>query len=93
MGNQSLLKASVNILHDSPAQRDGSESVTKSSKFLLLFSAVRWIEYVAVADRLIEVNHQANHEFLGKTSKVKAAFQQKLPYFKDSCFHSFSFES
>ena len=55
MRNESLMKASVNILHDSPARQDGYESVTKSSKFLLLFSAVSWIEDVAVADRLIQV--------------------------------------
>ena len=34
---------------------DDYKGVTKSSKFLLLFCAVRWIEDVAVADRLIEV--------------------------------------
>ena len=34
---KSLLKAPFNILHDSPARRDNYESVTKSSKFLLLF--------------------------------------------------------
>ena len=49
------MKASFNILHDSPARWDDYESVTKSSKFLLLFWTVRWTENVAVADRLIEV--------------------------------------
>ena len=34
---------------------DDYEGMTKSSKFLLLFCAVRWIEDVAVADRLMEV--------------------------------------
>ena len=38
-----------------PARWDGYESVTESSKFLLLFCAVRWFEDVAVVDRLIEV--------------------------------------
>ena len=52
---KSLMKASFNILHDSSARQDDYESVTKSSKFPLLFCAVRWIEDVAVADRLIEV--------------------------------------
>ena len=37
------------------ARRDYYESVTKSSEFVLLFYAVRWIEDVAFADRLIEV--------------------------------------
>ena len=52
---KSLMKASSNILFDSPARRDDYESVTRSLKFPLLFCAVRWIEDVAVADRLIEV--------------------------------------
>ena len=52
---KSLMKASLNILHDSPARRDDYESVTKSSKLPHLFYAVRWIEDVAVADRHIEV--------------------------------------
>ena len=38
---KSLMKASFNILHDSPAGRNDKESVTKSSKFPLLFCAVR----------------------------------------------------
>ena len=38
---KSLMKASFNILHDSPAGRKDKESVTKSSKFPLLFCAVR----------------------------------------------------
>ena len=50
-----LMKVSFNILHDSPARLDDYESVTKSSTFVLLFCAVRGIEDVAVADRLIEV--------------------------------------
>ena len=52
---KSLMKASFNVLHDSPAGRDDYESVTKSSKLPLLFCTVRWIDDVAVADRLIEV--------------------------------------
>ena len=52
---ESFMKASCNILHDSPARRNDYENVTKSSKFSLLFCAARWIEDVAVADRLIEV--------------------------------------
>ena len=52
---KSLMKSSFRILHDSPARRDDYESVTKSSKFPLLFCAVRWIEDMAVAERLIEV--------------------------------------
>ena len=38
---KSLMKASFNILHYSPARRDNYESVTKSSKCPLLFCAVR----------------------------------------------------
>ena len=34
---KSLIKASFNILHDSPARRDDYENVRKSSEFLLLF--------------------------------------------------------
>ena len=49
------MKVSFNLLHDSPARRDDYESLTKCSKFMLLYCAVRWIEDVAVADRLIEV--------------------------------------
>ena len=85
---KSLMKASFNILHDSPARWDDYENVTKSSKFPLLFCAVRWIEDVAVADRLIEVwpNIKQIMNFWGKISEVKVAFQQKLRYFKGSCF-------
>ena len=36
-----LMKASFNILHGSPARQGDYESVTKSSKFPLLFCAVR----------------------------------------------------
>ena len=52
---KSLMKASFSILHDSPARRNDYESVAKSSKFHLLFCAVRRMEDVTVADRLIEV--------------------------------------
>ena len=52
---KSLMKASCNILHDSPARWEDYENVTKSSKFPLPFCAVRWTEAVAVADWLIEV--------------------------------------
>ena len=50
-GMKSLMEASFNILHNSPAGWDDYESVTKSSKLSRLFFAVRWIEDVAVAHR------------------------------------------
>ena len=54
-----LMTAFINILnihnHDSPARRDNYESVIKSPNFPLLLCAVKWIEHVALADRLIEV--------------------------------------
>ena len=83
-----FMKSSFNVLHDSPAMQDDYESMTKSLKFLLLFCAVRWIEDVAVVARFIEVwpNIRQIMNFGGKTSKVKTAFQQKLQYFRDSCF-------
>ena len=48
---KSLIEASFNILHNSPAGRDDYERVTKSSKLSLLFCALRWIVDVAVAHR------------------------------------------
>ena len=65
-----FMKASFNILHDSPVGWDDYESVTKSSKFLLLFCTVRSIEDVAIADRLIEVRPNI---------KQIRNFQEKLP--------------
>ena len=55
MANDISYEASFNKLHDSPARQDNYEIVKKSSKFSLLFCAVRWIEDVAVVDGLIEV--------------------------------------
>ena len=55
MANDISYEASFNKLHDSPARQDDYEIVKKSSKFSLLFCAVRWIEDVAVVDGFIEV--------------------------------------
>ena len=55
MGNEISYESTFNVLQDSPARWDDYESVTKSSKFPLLFFAVRWIEDLAVADRPIEL--------------------------------------
>ena len=73
-----LMKVSFNILHDSPARLDDYESVTKSSTFVLLFCAVRGIEDVAVADRLIEVwpNIKQIMNFWEKLSKSKQPFNK-----------------
>ena len=65
-----LMKASFNVLHDSAARWDDYEKLTK---FPFLFCALRWTEYVAVADRLIEVwpNIKQIMNFWEKLSKSK----------------------
>ena len=75
-----FMKASFNILHDSPVGWDDYESVAKSSKFPLLFCTVRSIEVVAVADRLIEI---------WPNIKQIRNFQEKLPKSKQPSSKSY----
>ena len=84
---KSLMKASFNIHYDSPGRRNDYESVTKSSKCLLLFCAVRWIEDVAVADWVIEVwpNIKQIMNFWEKLSKSKQPSNKSYDTLK-SCF-------
>ena len=52
---KNLLRASYQILHDSPARRDDFVSVTESSLFPLSFCGTRWVEDKIVADRLNDI--------------------------------------